>query len=109
MCGPKGREEFKDEAVSCAEFLQQWMRSYIHNVTGRLSRAIEAGAYRAEIPAAYLRVDYNIAPHAHLVEFGTVHMGAKSYFRRGIDVAAPMILSRIERKAELIAARGGAK
>ena len=42
--------------------------------TGNLKRGIVSGVFRRQVrgsPAVYMAIDYSIAPHAHLVEFGT--------------------------------------
>jgi hypothetical protein len=105
----RGKQEMQTEALSCAQTLQRWIQAEIHDVTGRLSRGVQAGAYRGNIPAAFVRVDYKIAPHAIIVEWGTSKMAARPYFRPGIAAASEMILRRLERKATELALRGGAE
>lgn len=52
--------------------------------------------------------DYQIAPHQHLVEFGSVRSRANPFFRRTIDGARSAIRSVIRSRAENpIKRRGG--
>jgi len=98
--GPEGLAEYKTEAVESAVLIRDWMRSFVHPVTGRLERAIQSGPYGPGVMAAFIRVDYKIAPHAHLVEYGTVKMAAKPYFRRGLEVGSGLVLMNLMRKLE---------
>lgn len=41
----------------------------------------------SEIENAFVAVDRKVAPHAHWVEYGTQHTGAKSFFRPGIKAS----------------------
>ena len=55
--------------------------------TGNLKRSVEASAFKPRIDkptAAFVRVSHSIAPHAHLVEFGTSHSEANPFFKRGV-------------------------
>lgn len=52
--------------------------------------------------------DYNIAPHQHLVEFGSVKWQGNPFFRRSIDGMRGAIQSAIKSKAEQpVRRRGG--
>ena len=104
--GDSGREELRDELLANAEVLKRWMDTYMPRpVTGRLARSIGVGLYRKPIVASFVRADYKIAPHAHLVEYGTSHSAAHPFFRRGIETAWPMILQNIERKTQYVIER----
>ena len=64
--------------ASDGETMIAMMRRLINNVTSNLSRSLVSKPFakqRKGEPAAFVAVDYNIAPHAHLVEFG--HGGPK--------------------------------
>ena len=104
--GDAGREELRDTLLENAEILKRWIETFMPRpVTGRLARSVGVGLYRKPIVASFVRMDYKIAPHAHLVEYGTSHSAAHPYFRRGIETAWPMILQNIERKTEYVIAR----
>lgn len=70
------------------------------HVTGNLDHGVYAANGDDNKPNALLGMNYRIAPHAHIVEFGTVlrHlksgkstgiMPAQPYFRPGITLASP--------------------
>ena len=74
--------------------------------TGNLRRGVVAKKFNYQInnrPAAFCAMDYKIAPHAHLVEYGTPderhwrsgkstgQMPANPFFKRGILQAAPTV------------------
>jgi len=71
--------------------------------TGNLKRSIVARIFKRKItnqPAAFVAVDYRIAPHAHLVEYG--HGGphpasAHPFFRSAIDALKNKIVDIIEK------------
>lgn len=55
-------------------------------VTGRLERSLESGGFKkrpGKPVAAFVRINRRIAPHAHLVAFGTVHSAPNDFFTRG--------------------------
>ena len=53
--------------------------------TGNLKRSLHAESMPGGPPVAIAAVDRKIAPHAGLVEFGTVKMSARPYFRPAVD------------------------
>lgn len=56
--------------------------------TGNLRRGIVGKKYktkRRHEPAAFAGIDYRIAPHAHLVEFGTKNMAARPFFKPAVE------------------------
>jgi len=60
--------------------------------TGNLKRSIHAKMMPAKggyPPVAIAAVDRKIAPHGHLVEFGTVKMSARPFFRPAIAEVLP--------------------
>jgi len=52
-------------------------------------------------PGAMVAIDRKIAPHAHFLEFGTVKMSARPFFRPAVDAtrsrAAKLITKGVER------------
>ena len=77
--------------VSDGEMMVTMMRRRINDVTGKLSRSLVSKPFskqRKGEPAVFVAVDYAIAPHAHLIEFG--HGGpkpaeAKPFFKPVVD------------------------
>lgn len=66
--------------------------------TGTLKRSIKArrGKRRAKYYAtAYAAADRKIAPHAHLVEYGTVKMNAKPYWRPAVDATREQVMRTV--------------
>ena len=71
--------------------------------TGNLRRGIVAKKFqkkRKGNPAVFCGIDYRIAPHAHLVEFGHIaangrHVGARPFFRRAIKESKDLVLFQI--------------
>jgi len=55
--------------------------------TGNLKRSIKAKELtpRESVATVIVAVDRKIAPHAHLLEFGTVRMSPHPFFRPGWD------------------------
>lgn len=69
-----------------------------HGKTGNLKRGVFAAYGREDKPDVLVGVNYRIAPHAHLVEFG--HGGPNAapphpYFRPGIAAAKPLAIRAI--------------
>jgi len=67
--------------------LRDMMRSKVHVVTGNLQRGIVAKKFSRQVknrPAVFVAIDYRIAPHAHLVEYGTRHMSAHPFWRPSV-------------------------
>lgn len=68
---------------------------------GSLRRSIVAKTFKGEskeAPAAFVAIDYSIAPHAHLVEFGARggQMPAQPFFRPAIDGNRRQVVSIIK-------------
>lgn len=54
--------------------------------TGRLKRSPVAKRMpKGQYPMVIAGIDRKVAPHAHLVEFGTVHMAAQPFMRPAWD------------------------
>jgi len=73
--------------------------------TGNLRRSVVAKKFNYQLnnkPAAFCAIDRRIAPHAHLVEYGTAerhwksgkstgHMPAKPFFKPGVEQSTPHV------------------
>lgn len=71
--------------------------------TGNLKRSLTAKLMKRTghlPPVAIAAVDRKIAPHAHLVEFGTSHAPAHPFFRPAVDESAERVLRDIEDKVK---------
>lgn len=67
--------------------------------TGNLKRSLHAKLLdeKTRFPTvAIAAVDRKIAPHAHLVEFGTVKMSARPFFRPAVDSHASKVIGNIK-------------
>jgi len=83
-----------------------------HEVKGNLRRGIIAKKFDPGIPqkpGAFTGIDYNIAPHAHLVEYGHVasgwyqggeHVPAYPFFRPAIDTNKVRVMMMIKREMQ---------
>lgn len=79
---------------------------------GSLKRGIVAKEFKSRTrssPAAFVAIDYSIAPHAHLVEYGARggEMPAQPFFRPAIDthkqVFVAIIKDELEKQIEKVA------
>lgn len=91
LAGVIDDEALENRMLSGAELIKNdaVMRAPL-GPTGNLRRGIVAKKFDRKIPgqpSAFVAVDYRIAPHAHLVEFGARggQMPAKPFFRPAID------------------------
>lgn len=67
--------------------------------TGNLKRSLHARMLGKKLrypQMAIAAVDRKIAPHAHLIEFGTSRMSARPFFRPAVDAYADKVLSNIK-------------
>ena len=67
--------------------------------TGNLKRAVTTKQLPKKAgyaPNTMVGLNYNIAPHQHLVEYGTSRARANPFFRRSIDQAKSGIKQRIK-------------
>jgi len=67
--------------------------------TGNLKRSLHARMLedRPNFPkVAIAAVDRKIAPHAHLIEFGTSRMSARPFFRPAVDAHSNKVISNIK-------------
>jgi len=83
-----------------------------HHRDGDLQRGIIAKKFDPGIPqkpGAFTGIDYNIAPHAHLVEYGHVasgwyqggeHVPAYPFFRPAIDTNKVRVMMMIKREMQ---------
>lgn len=85
----KGVEEASAKEVSKqAELVRDAIRDRApRGPSGNLKRSAIAKEIRgkANNPIAIAGIDRKIAPHAHMVEFGTVKMSARPFFRLAVD------------------------
>lgn len=75
------------------------IRSQFKKHTGNLQRSPRTKKLKAypNEPAAYLSaIDRKKAPHAHLLERGTVKMPARPFFRPAVDSKAEEVLKEVE-------------
>lgn len=66
--------------------------------TGNLQRSVVSKRLRrrgTDPAPAIAAIDYLIGPHAHLVEYGTVHMQARPFFRPGVDATKDAALKHL--------------
>lgn len=83
--------EAKEVFLSAALKLRDKARQNAPRVTGNLRRGIFAARGDENKPNALVGVNYRIAPHAHLVEFGTVRMAARPYMRPAVTMTGQEI------------------
>lgn len=80
-----------------ARLLANEMRARVPVRTGLLRSAIFSRRGRkGESPYAIAGVSGKKAPHAHLVEFGTVKMSARPFWRPATEALGPVIVRNIE-------------
>jgi HK97 gp10 family phage protein len=105
-----------DEIQKTGEFLRDTIKARTPvGPTGNLRRSIVAKKFKhnrfTENPATFVGIDYKIGPHAHLLEFGTVFMAAKPFFRSTVHEKSNDIHNRIARSTwriiELTAKKSG--
>lgn len=87
-------DEAKKVFVKAALEARDSIRSLTPVVTSKLRESIFAARGDENLPNALVGVNYKIAPHAHLVEFG--HAGPRPapphpYFRPGLVLATPKV------------------
>jgi HK97 gp10 family phage protein len=71
--------------------------------TGNLKRSLHAKMLddKSGFPKiAIAAVDRKIAPHAHLVEFGTCKMSARPFFRPAVDVYSGKVIGNVKNGVE---------
>jgi HK97 gp10 family phage protein len=71
--------------------LRDEARDLVPVKTGKLKSAIFAAYGDDRKPNVLVGVNYNIAPHAHLVEYGTSHSAAHPYMRPAITATRSKI------------------
>ena len=82
-------KEAKEIMLKAGLILRDDARDRAPVQTGALKRAIFAARGDENKPNVLVGVNYKIAPHAHLVEFGTVKTNARPYMRPAISSASP--------------------
>ena len=76
--------------------------------TGNLKRSLHAELLpeKTRFPTvAIAAVDRKIAPHAHLVEFGTSKMAARPFFRPAVDANGGKVIDNIKNGAKKLIER----
>ncbi len=76
--------------------------------TGKLRSAIFAAYGKPTSPNVLVGVNYRIAPHAHLVEFGTVHAAPHPYMRPAVSQARTAVVQTIAAGLREIITNGAA-
>jgi HK97 gp10 family phage protein len=87
--------EAKEVYLAAALKLRDKARQNVNVVTGNLRRGIFAARGDENKSNALVGVNYRIAPHAHLVEYGTVRMAARPYLRPALTMTGPEIARMI--------------
>lgn len=88
--------ETKAVFVKCAAIARDEIKDRAPVVTGTLKGAIFAGGGSPDEANALVGVNYRKAPHAHLVEFGTVHSAPHAFFRPGLQAAVPKVADALK-------------
>ena len=85
---------------SAVEFKEALIAKAPVGPTGNLKRSPIAKAMKkSRVPVVIAGIDRKIAPHAHLVEFGTVKMPAKPFFRPTWDGMRKKVNEDIAKKS----------
>lgn len=100
--GSVDSEEVLKGLISAAEYFRMDMRSRIKDKSGNLRRGIVVKPFDKQKegnPACFVAINYGIAPHAHLVEFG--HGGKHPapphpFFRPAFDAMGKIAESKIK-------------
>ena len=96
-------EKIKKVYMRAAMIAVREARSLVPVRTGKLRDAIFADYGDPAKPNVLVGVNYKKAPHAHLVEFGTVKTSAHPYFRPAITATrGPMAATIIEGFKEIL-------
>lgn len=91
-------EKIKKSAKGPAELLRDSVKRRAPiGATGNLKRSIKAKELNYVWIAA---VDQKIAPHAHLLEFGTSKMSAHPFFRTGIQAGSSQAVKEFHSNLE---------
>lgn len=83
--------EAKNVYIKAGLVLRDKARQNAPFKSGALRRGIFAARGDENQPNVLVGVNYKIAPHAHLVEYGTVRMSAFPYMRPAVTMTAPQI------------------
>jgi HK97 gp10 family phage protein len=94
-------DSLEDKMLGRAEELKDKIKSAApQGPTGNLKRSIVAKKFRNKIknsPAVFVAIDRVIAPHAHLVEFGTKFMSPRPFWRNTIDANSRGLMNKLRR------------
>ncbi len=107
-----GRELLKAMMKPARSLRNEIKRRASRGPTGNLKRSPVAKRFRRKVrgePAVFVAIDRKIAPHAHLVEFGTVRMAAKPFFRPTYDRMQSGLVGIMGKEAWKIISKEGNK
>ncbi len=86
----------KEVYIKAAMKLRNQARANAPAKTGKLKESIFAARGDENKPNALVGVNYKIAPHAHLVEYGTVRAPAHPFLRPAVSQTVPEMRTIIE-------------
>ena len=100
LAGSVRGSEVVDVLVGAAMLIADDARRRVPVRTGLLKSAIFVSArnpfHDARGPSVLIGVNSKKAPHAHLIELGTKHMGAKPYFRPAREAQKKPAAKKVE-------------
>ena len=94
-------EKVSREFMPIAEMVRDHIKSGIpRGTSGNLARSVVAKALdpRKFVAVVIAAIDRKIAPHAHLLEFGTSRMSAQPFFRPGWDSIKGRVEDMVKKK-----------
>ncbi len=114
--GEKIKDKLQPALHKGAEIVAQKATSNIERntkpKTGKLSRSIVVKdmPYKASMPLVSIAaVDSKIAPHAHLIEFGTTKMSARPFLRPAFQSSQKEVEELIENTIEEVVNKAGSE
>jgi HK97 gp10 family phage protein len=103
-------EEVEETLLEGAGIVVSDARSRVRVKTGKLRRAIKAKRGKRpnrSIANCYAVVDFKVARHAYLVEYGSSRAPAHPYFRPAIDGTVEEVKSKVEEGLGGLLNKGG--
>ena len=111
LAGKVDSRQMESRMVAAADVITEKARQKAPlGKTGNLRRGIRSGRFRKKRigqPAAFSAIDYRIAPHAHLVEYGTRFAAAKPFFRPAVDSSRGEVAAIIKSGVRSMIRQGG--
>lgn len=100
-----GKEDKDIEAVLLegAKMIRDEAKARAPVLTGALRKGIVAKKFRRKIPgrpAAFVGINFRTAPHANLVEFGTVRAAPHPFFFPAVEARKEAVLAFIKGESE---------